>query len=206
MLNQFRSLLTFSTEIHQMVSEMPEITLEDLRKGSDKVLRRVYEQNRDKFLNYARRYNLSEDENIDIYQDAYVIFYDNVMSGKIERFTSSISTYLFSIGKYLIFDKMRKNKKTVGSNYDLSMVGDTDIGASSFELERKELTTEQILLKKHFGSLGAKCQQLLTLFYYRGYTIQEIMKAENYNSENVVKAAKSRCMKTLRERIQANTY
>jgi RNA polymerase sigma-70 factor (ECF subfamily) len=30
------------------------------------------------------------------------------------------------------------------------------------------------------------------------------MEAENYNSENVVKAAKSRCMKTLRERIQAN--
>ena len=189
-----------------MENELVKITLEDLRKGSEKTLRKVYEENRGKFLNFARRYNLSEDENIDIYQDTYVIFYDNVMSGKIKSFTSSISTYLFSIGKHLIFDQMRKNKKTVGDNYDLSLVGDADEQVSSLEIERPELTNEQVLLQKHFNALGAKCQELLSLFYYRGFTIQEIMEAENYNSENVVKAAKSRCMKTLMERIKANTY
>lgn len=188
-----------------MENVQEEITLEDLRKGSDTVLRKVYEENRDKFLNYAKRYHLSEDENIDIYQDAYIIFYDNVMSGKIESFTSSISTYLFSVGKYLIFDQMRKNKKTVGSNYDLSRVGDDDMPVGTMEMERPDLTTEQVLLQRHFTTLGAKCQELLTLFYYRGFTIQEIMARENYNSENVVKAAKSRCMKTLRERIQENS-
>ncbi len=188
-----------------MENVQAEVTLEDLRKGSDTVLRKVYEENRDKFLNYAKRYSLSEDENIDIYQDAYIIFYDNVMSGKIESFTSSISTYLFSVGKYLIFDRMRKNKKTVGSTYDLSRVGDDDMSVDMMETERSDLTNEQVLLQKYFGTLGAKCQELLTLFYYRGFTIQEIMDHENYNSENVVKAAKSRCMKTLRERIQENT-
>lgn len=189
-----------------MENVQAEITLEDLRKGSEKTLRKVYEENRDKFLNYAKRYNLSEDENIDIYQDAYVIFYDNVVSGKIEGFTSSISTYLFSIGKYLIFDQMRKNKKTVSGDFNLSLVGETDEQTSDFEMERSDLTTEQALLQKYFSTLGTKCQELLSLFYYRGFTIQEIMEAKNYNSENVVKAAKSRCMKTLRERIQANTY
>jgi RNA polymerase sigma-70 factor (ECF subfamily) len=164
----------------------------------------VYEENRDKFLNFARQYNLSEDENIDVYQDAYVIFYDNVMSGKIERFTSSISTYLFGIGKYLIFDQMRKNKKTVGGNYDLTLVSDADEAVETLEFEQPGLTTEQELLQKYFGTLGKKCQELLTLFYYRGYTIQEIMEHENYNSENVVKSAKSRCMKTLKERIITN--
>ncbi|MEQ8218492.1 MAG: sigma-70 family RNA polymerase sigma factor [Arenibacter sp.] len=181
-----------------------EITLEDLRKGSDKALKQVYEENRDKFLNFARRYHLSDEENIDVYQDAYIIFYDNVMSGKVEGFSSSIATYLFGIGKYLIFDRMKKNKKEVSSKFDLSIVGKEDELVNGFEMEEQELTTEQILLQKHFGALGKQCQELLTLFYYRGYTIQEIMEAENYNSENVVKAAKSRCMKTLRERIQAN--
>ena len=100
-------MLTLFIPIHKVKEAKTEITLEDLRKGSDKALKQVYEENRDKF-------------------------------------------------------------------------------------------------QKHFGALGKKCQELLTLFYYRGYTIQEIMEAENYNSENVVKAAKSRCMKTLRERIQAN--
>lgn len=182
-----------------------QITLEELRKGSDKVLKQVYEENRAKFLNFARRYSLSEDENIDIYQDAYIIFYNNIMSGKLESFTSSISTYLFGIGKNLIFDKMKKKKKTVHSQYDMAIVGEEDEAVSTLEIEETGLTKEQKLLQKHFGTLGKQCQELLTYFYYRGYTIQEIMEAENYNSENVVKAAKSRCMKTLRERIQANT-
>ncbi len=187
-----------------MQEKQPHITLEQLKQGSDKVLKQVYEENRAKFLNWARRYHLSEEENIDIYQDAYVIFYDNIMSGKVERFTSSISTYLFGIGKYLIFSQMKKNKKTIRSEFDLALVGEEDEVTASFEMEEQELTTEQSLLQKHFGTLGAKCQELLTLFYYRGFTIQEIMQLENYNSENVVKAAKSRCMKTLRERIKTN--
>ncbi|WP_273567979.1 RNA polymerase sigma factor [Maribacter halichondriae] len=187
-----------------MENAQVEFTLEELRQGSENVLRRVYEENRGKFLNFARRYNLTDEENVDIYQDAYVIFYDNVMSGKIERFTSSISTYLFGIGKYLIFDQMRKNKKKVSGNYDLSMVGEADELVSTLEIEKPALTAEQQLLQKYFTTLGKKCQELLTLFYYRGYTIKEIMEAENYNNENVVKAAKSRCMKTLRERIKEN--
>jgi RNA polymerase sigma-70 factor (ECF subfamily) len=187
-----------------MENKQANVTLEDLRKGSETILRKVYEENRNKFLNYARRFNLSEDENIDIYQDAYVIFYDNVMSGKIESFTSSISTYLFGIGKYLIFDQMRKNKKTVGSNFDLSIVGSEDEHVSAFEMERPGLTVEQEMLQKYFGTLGKKCQELLTLFYYRGLTIQEIMEMCGYNSENVVKSQKSRCMKTLKERIREN--
>ena len=187
-----------------MKTEQAEITLTELRQGSEKMLKRVYEENRDKFLNYAKRFNLSEEENIDVYQDAYVIFYDNIMSGKLETLTSSISTYLFGIGKYLIFDQMRKNKKKVGSNYDLSLVGEVDEVVGTFELERTELTTEQKLLQKYFGTLGKKCQELLTLFYYRGLTIQEIMQVGGYNSENVVKSQKSRCMKTLKERIKEN--
>ena len=186
------------------VKETTEITLEDLKKGTDNVLRAVYEENRDKFLNFARRYHLSDDENIDIYQDAFIIFHDNVMSGKVQSFTSSISTYLFSIGKYLIFDQMKKNKRTVGANYDLARVGAEDELVETLEIDEPNLTPEQQLLQKHFPSLGKQCQQLLTLFYYRGYTIQEIMQLENYNSENVVKAAKSRCMKTLKERIKEN--
>ncbi|WP_405413030.1 RNA polymerase sigma factor [Maribacter sp. Asnod1-A12] len=187
-----------------MKEKQEKITLEDLKLGSDILLKRVYEENRSKFLNFARRYNLTEEENIDIYQDAYVIFYDNIMSGKVESFTSSISTYLFGIGKYLIFDKMRKNKKTVGSNYELDLVKGDSQAIEEIELEEQSLSKEQELLKRHFNSLGDKCKELLTLFYYRGFTIEEIMQHENYKSENVVKATKSRCMKTLRERIQAN--
>ncbi len=189
-----------------MQSVQENITIEDLKKGSDLLFKRIYEDNRDKFLNFARKYNLPQDDTIDVYQDAYIIFYNNVMQGKVEEFTSSISTYLFSIGKYLIFDKMKKNNKTINPDFDLSLIRERDeLVDASFDLDPNDLTTEQILLKKYFGTLGSKCQELLTLFYYRGYTIKDIIETSEYTSENVVKSAKSRCMKTLKERINSNS-
>ena len=126
-----------------MLNQKDNNVLEDLRTGNEKALRKVYEDNRDKFLNFAKRYNLPHNDVVDIYQDTYVIFYNNIMSGKIETMTSSISTYLFSVGKYLIFDKMKKNNKTVGSNFDLSIVKDEDKMLETFEIENETLTHEQ---------------------------------------------------------------
>lgn len=181
------------------------ITIDDLKKGSDLLFKKIYEDNRDKFLNFAKKYHLPQDDIIDVYQDTYIIFYNNVMEGKIEEFTSSISTYLFSIGKYLIFDKMKKNNKTINPDFDLSLIREKEeLVDSNIEMEQDSLTVEQVLLKKHFGTLGKKCQELLTLFYYRGYTIKDIIETSEYTSENVVKSAKSRCMKTLKERINSN--
>ena len=66
-----------------MANNQEEISLQSLKQGSDQALQQVYEDNRDKFINFARRYNLDTDDIIDIYQDAYIVFYNNVMSGKM---------------------------------------------------------------------------------------------------------------------------
>ena len=182
-----------------------DITIEDLKQGSDLLFKRIYEENRGKFINFARRYKLPEDDNIDIYQDAYIIFYENVMSGKIKNLTSSISTYIISVGKYLIFDKMKKNNKTINPDFDLSLIKKDEEVTNELVLDEIDLTPEQELLQKYFVTLGKQCQELLTLFYYRGFTIKDILEQGNYNSENVIKSSKSRCMKTLKERINTNT-
>lgn len=187
-----------------MTNNQEEISLQDLKQGSDKALQKVYEDNREKFINFARRYNLDQEDVIDVYQDAYIVFYNNVISEKIEEFTSSVSTYLFSIGKYLIFDKMKKNNKKVSGNFDLSLVKDNDNLIETLEIDEPSLTHEQQLLRQHFSGLGKQCQELLSLFYYRGFTIKDILEYGNYNSENVIKSTKSRCMKTLKERINSN--
>ncbi|MGJ8594198.1 MAG: RNA polymerase sigma factor [Aquaticitalea sp.] len=180
------------------------ISCEDLRHGSDRLFEQIYEENRAHFVNFAKRYNLPYDDVIDVYQDAYITFYNNVMNGKLQTLTSSISTYLFSIGKYMIYEKLKKNKKKVSADYNLERVRSDDEVMSTIEIEDEPLSVEQELLAKYFNTLGKQCQRLLTLFYYRGYNIKDIMKAENYNTENVVKSQKSRCMKTLKDKIKAD--
>ncbi|MGB1308110.1 MAG: sigma-70 family RNA polymerase sigma factor [Oceanihabitans sp.] len=188
-----------------MIKVQDDISIQDLQQDSGVLFQKIYEENRAKFLNFARKYKLPEADNIDVYQDAYIVFYNNVKQGKIKEFTSSISTYIFGVGKYMIFDKMKKNNKTWNPDFDLSVLQEKEnLLDENIEIDEKELTVEQQLLKKHFSGLGKKCQELLNLFYYRGFTIKDIIATGAYTSENVVKSAKSRCMKTLRERIIAN--
>ncbi|MGV6828680.1 MAG: RNA polymerase sigma factor [Flavobacteriales bacterium] len=185
-----------------MIKSKEAFLLKQLKDGNQKTFQSIYENNREKFIHFYRKYRLEEDEIIDTYQDAYLIFYQNIVSGKLKTLTSSISTYLFSIGKYLILDNLRKNNKEMNKDYNLSIVGEEDVAIENFDIVNNNLSHEQELLYKYFNTLGKKCQELLNLFYYHGFTIKEIMQTKNYNNENVVKSQKSRCLKTLKERIK----
>ncbi len=180
-------------------------TFEALKNGSEDTFKKVYEDNRLKFLHFARKYQLNEEESIDIYQDAYIVFYENITSRKLTTLKSTISTYIFSVGKYMMIDKLKKSKKIVDSELALNLAHDDGISAEALLEGKTPLTQEQMLLQKFFKLLGDQCKKVLTLFYYRGFNIAEIMVEGGYNSENVVKSQKSRCLKQLKELIKSNT-
>lgn len=173
-----------------------------LSKGSETAFRTVYEANRNTFLNYAKKYGLDTEDVLDIYQDAYVALYENIQSGKFKELKSSLSTYLISIGKYMILEKLRKNKKTVNSESILEISQDMDQTLENFDVVQKSLNPRQQLLNSHFERLGEKCKAILKLFYYQKYSIKQIMEIGGYNSENVVKSQKSRCLKSLKDAMK----
>ena len=181
------------------------ITLDDLKTGSDAVLGQIYEENREPFIHFASRYGLPREDVLDVYQDAYISFYDNVMSGRIKEFTSSITTYIISIGKYKILDKLKKNNRTLHPDFDLSLLQKKSELTDQLDMDGTATTEEQRLFYNHFETLGKKCKEILDLFYYRGFTIPDILDLGIYSSENVVKSTKSRCIKMLRERIHTQT-
>ena len=171
-----------------------------LLKASDKkTLEKVYIDNRDAFINFARKFKLSDDDIVDVYQDAIIAFREKAVEGKLENLSCSISTFLFGIGKYMLFDKARKNNKKVA---DFPLENEAynykEMSISFIEETPNEF---QLLLQKGFDSLGKKCKEVLTLFYYRGFTIDEIAEKLNYNNKNVVKSQKSRCIKQLKDII-----
>jgi len=114
---------------------------------------------------------------------------------------SSMKTYLFGIGKFMIFDSLKEKKRTTSYEPQLHLVDD-QIEAISLN-PTDALSEEQILLRKYFKQLGEKCKQVLTLFYYRGLSIKEIVQEAGYKDENTAKATKSRCLKMLREMINS---
>lgn len=173
-----------------------------LREGSETAFRTVYEVNRNTFLNFAKKYGLGTEDVLDIYQDAYVALYENIQNGKFTELKSSLSTYLISIGKYMILEKLRKNKKTVKSESILEVSQDVDETLENFEVVETSLNPRQQLLHTHFERLGEKCKTILKMFYYKKYSIKQIMEEGGYNSENVVKSQKSRCLKSLKDAMK----
>ncbi|HEA29796.1 MAG TPA: sigma-70 family RNA polymerase sigma factor [Leeuwenhoekiella sp.] len=174
---------------------------EKLQQGDEPAFKKVYEDNHEKFIHFARKYGLEQAEAVDVYQDTYIAFYQNIMTGKLTELTSALGTYLFGIGKFLILKYLKKKKKKVHADHILETVSEEPVSLDKLDLNNENLTEEQQLLKNHFKMLGEQCQKLLILFYYRGFSIKEIIASEGYRNENVVKSQKSRCLKTLKERI-----
>jgi len=176
--------------------------LASLIKDRNQSLEKIYNEYRSSFLQFAKKYDIDHASLIDIYQDAFIALREHAINGKLENIKSSVKTYLFSIGKYMIYDHLRMQKKTVSiENSGFKDISDTENPI----LEYPQLTPQQQLLQRHFKTLGKRCQEMLTLFYYRGLTIEEITENLGYENKNVVKSQKSRCLKSLKELIKSPT-
>lgn len=176
--------------------------VEALNTDNESVIWNIYTTNRTTFYVFAKRYNVREEDIVDVYQESFIILRKHAISGKLYQVNSSLKTYLFGIGKNLIYKKLKEY--AINTNYDSKLhKADDDYEEILIETEY-ELTREQQILQHYFKQLGKSCQQMLTLSFYKGLTNGEIATLEGYDSEAVVRSQKSRCLKTLKDLIKTS--
>jgi len=154
---------------------------------------------RDAFFNFGIAYGIDRYIMADIYQEAFLVLRKHAIKGRLVKVDSSLKTYLFGIGKRMIFNYHKQHKNIIPLEPKLHIV-DKEIEEIDFDTVDK-LTVEQKLLRTFFNMLGKRCQEMLTLFYYRGLTINEIAEKSGYENANVVSSQKSRCIRRLKEMI-----
>lgn len=167
--------------------------IEQLKCGDEKTIRKIYEDNKNGFFLFAHRYSLDKDELTDIYQDALIALIENAKKGKIDELKSSLTTYLFGIGKFMIFQRLKKNKKTIPSD---------ELEHFEFEYDdysEDEINIQLITLRESLKKLGEQCVKVLTLFYYEEKKLDEIQTLLGYTNKDVLKSQKSRCLKQLKD-------
>lgn len=170
--------------------------IELLRLGDNYTLQKIYEENRSPFIKFAKKYNVNEHDAADIYQDSVIALRENAIRGKLDNLKSNISTYLFAIGKHKIYFNHRRNSKLEFNNDSLLYEKNIEIDVNLFD---QKLTNQQIVLKECLAALGEKCKNILILFHYQGFTLDEITNILDYSNKKVLKSQKSRCMKQLQE-------
>jgi RNA polymerase sigma factor (sigma-70 family) len=161
---------------------------------------RLYEQFFYFIKDATYKHQLSEDEAASIYTDTILAFLENVRNHKFEG-KSAIKTYLFQIFSNKCVDFLRKtstNKMSVHEtqpmeDFILSMPDD-----AKNILQKLIAENDVTLLKDKINLLGEKCQQML-MAWGEGFSDNKIAADLGYQSANVAKVSRLRCLEKLKE-------
>lgn len=164
-----------------------------LKKQDEKVIRNIYNEYRSGFILYANRFKLDKEQILDVYQDAIIALCENAQKGYLDNLTSSVKTYLFSIGKYMIFNLLKKEKL----KQDFEDIENLNLEWNDYSAEKNDTQIQD--MQNALNQLGNKCQEILKLFYYEEKTLDAITEDMQYGNKNVAKSQKSRCLKQLKE-------
>jgi RNA polymerase sigma-70 factor (ECF subfamily) len=178
---------------------MNQFYIDSLIDCNQKEISKLYYNYRNSFINFGRKYGTSSESLADIYQEAFLVLRKHAIEGRLNKLDCTLKTYLFGIGKRMIFNHFKQNKSTIAMLNNTSSIKD-EVEEITFDIA-EELTIEQKLLRTFFNLLGKRCQEMLTLFYYRGLTVKEIAQKAGYQNVNVVSSQKSRCIKQLKQLI-----
>lgn len=167
----------------------------EIKEGEERSITRFYQNHKKAFLVYAKKYDLDYEDLLEVYQDACVIFVEKAQRGLLDELKSSPKTYLFGIGKNLIYKRFEKIKKEQRAfeNLEIPVIDDPFL---------EEENPDQFRLRMAFRKLGNQCREMLELYYFKEKKLDEIQELMNYTDKNVVKSQKSRCLKQLKELVK----
>ena len=173
--------------------------IRDIREGNKATLESLYNKFRGEFIKWVTKcYHCHEEDGKEAYQLAFFIFYQKIMKGELTHITSSIKTYLFSIGKNKIFENQRYHNKW---RFDLDdqLVKDN---VSELQDELIEKEEKLNLIEKGLEDIGEPCRSLLMMSYYQQKSMTEITGELGYKNADTTKNLKYKCLQRLKKMVQ----
>ena len=168
-----------------------------IKEGNEAGLVEVYQRYRPSFVQWAQgSYKVDEDTAADVFQDAVVCLYRNIVKGKLESLTSSLKTYLFAIGKNILRKKLQT--QVALDSDDLWIVENLQAEPIDHFAENDR----QRFVARLMDTLGEPCKSILRYYYFKGFSMESIARAMDYKNENVVKTQKLRCLTTLKSLVR----
>lgn len=148
-----------------------------------------------------RQYSIDSDAAASAYSDAIISLINNIVQNRFES-RSSLKSYVHQIFMNKCVDAVRKKttkKRAVDRTEEVDGLINMLPDKARTVVQELIDQNDQNILYQLVGQLGDKCQQLLMLFE-DGYEDKDIATQMNYNSPDVVKTTRLRCLEKLREK------
>lgn len=173
---------------------------EQLKNRNETAFLTLYKTHKTELTSWIKnRFGLSGEESLEIFQHTMVTFYENVINNRITMLTSSLKTYLFSIGKYKALEVLRKKSRTQPMESLVVLGGETE----DLPFEEPETIDDEErryhIMGTSLKELGSPCSDILTGFYFYRLSLRELKDKLNYKSEESIKSQKFKCMERLRK-------
>ncbi|MCB0737728.1 MAG: sigma-70 family RNA polymerase sigma factor, partial [Bacteroidetes bacterium] len=164
--------------------------------GNQLVIKELYLQHQQACMAFLRKhYQMSNADAADIYQDTILALYENILSGRLQQLESNVKTYILAIAKNLSRKKFNSGQKEVDA---LSIKLEYLVEEESFS-EEEEVAIQH--LETALNEMGEPCSSILKWFYYKKMGLAAIAQELRYQSVDVAKTQKSRCMKQLKKAV-----
>jgi RNA polymerase sigma factor (sigma-70 family) len=170
-----------------------------IREGKDReVLSFLYKEVFPQVKKYIVRHNGNREDAYDVFQDAIVYFYKQVMQNELNP-NYKVFGYLYRLSLNRWINKLKKDKRYVLSE-DMQEFDNEE------SLPRLELINgpNENLLVSLFSGIGDKCVELLTYTIYYNLLMEDIMLRMGFTSVNAVKMRHMRCKEKLVLELQNN--
>jgi RNA polymerase sigma factor (sigma-70 family) len=170
--------------------------IKNIRDGDYKEVVTFYDRYKKDFVRWAiRKFPVTKDDALDIFQDAMIALLKNIRKGKIEKFDYSVKSYFYAIGRNLLLNKVKFEKR-----YDNEIDDSTaekiaqQVVVFPENAEHNTQLIDQLLYK-----LGEPCYTILKLFYYHNYSLESVAREIGAKRANVARTQKARCIKSLKD-------
>jgi RNA polymerase sigma factor (sigma-70 family) len=150
------------------------------------------------------KHKISEDDAASLYTDSVLSFIENVRNNRFQG-NSAIKTYLYQIFSNKCVDFIRKTATNKMSVHETESMDDSVFmmpDETKNVLQTLISENETNILKIKIGQLGEKCQKMV-LAWSEGFTDAQIAQELGYQTANVAKTSRLRCLDKLRELYKA---
>jgi RNA polymerase sigma factor (sigma-70 family) len=197
----FSSLVVLTKAKKQAVNYSDTEILKAIRAGDDdRALSALYQTLLPKIKNMVRQHGGGQEDALDIFQDALLVFYKHVKMSKFNE-EHSIAAFVYSVSRNLWINLVKKKKRNVElGDQEMPLAPDEDVLSHLITEEREEMVTKLI------SSLGDTCRQLLTYTLFHKFSMKEISEKMAFSSEDVAKTKHYKCKQRLIQTVKNTPY
>jgi RNA polymerase sigma factor (sigma-70 family) len=176
--------------------------LDSLQSGSrlNECVREIYTKYFEQLSWFVINNSGNRQDAEDVFQEVVVNFIDAVQKDKF-RGESSVKTFLYVLNKHTWLNELKRRGRAMKREIKFDKEHDKEQMDVSHYIASQEAKR---MVMRVVEQLGDACKKILVMFYYENLSMKDMLEKTEYETEQVVRNKKYKCLKQLEQMLNEN--